>query len=91
VAERPDESKRDVLQRLKRIEGQARGLQKMIEEGRECEDVVIQLAAIKSAIDRVSLSIVGTHMIECITTEMKESGDCQKVVEKMKDMFMKLS
>ena len=91
MAGQTDESKRDVLQRLKRIEGQARGLQRMIEEGRTCEDIVIQLSAIKSAIDRVSLSIVGTHMIECITEEMKESGDCKQVVEKMKDMFMKLS
>ncbi len=91
MAEKGEENKRDVLQRLKRIEGQARGLQRMIEEGRECEDIVIQLSAIKSAIDRVSLAIVGTHMIECMTAELNESGDCQRVVEKMKDMFMKLS
>ncbi len=91
MADQPEESKRDVLQRLKRIEGQARGLQRMIEEGRACEDVVIQLSAIKSAIDQVSLSIVGTHMIECIRAEMEESGDCKKVIERMQNMFMKIS
>ncbi len=91
MTDQASDSKKDILQRLKRIEGQARGLQRMIEEDRACNDVVIQLSAIKSAIDRVSLAIVGTHMIDCITEEMKESGDCKKVFDEMKDMFLKLS
>jgi DNA-binding FrmR family transcriptional regulator len=91
LTEQSEDSKQDILKRLRRIEGQARGLQKMIEDGRACEEIVIQLSAIKSAIDSVSLSIVGSHMLECLTAEMEESGDCRQVIEKMKDMFMKLS
>lgn len=54
------------LQRLRRIEGQIRGIQRMLTEGRECQDVLTQLMAIRSGVDEVSLLIVDLHIGRCI-------------------------
>lgn len=55
-----------VLNRLARIEGQVRGLQRMIEEGKDCESILTQLAAVKSALDRVGVFLISHRMKECI-------------------------
>jgi len=86
-----EEARKEIVQRLRRIEGQVRGLQKMLEEERECEEIVIQLSAIRAALEKVSLSIVGSYMVECIKKEVSEKGDCVRAMEKAKEMFMKLS
>ncbi|MFH0914932.1 MAG: metal-sensitive transcriptional regulator [bacterium] len=55
-----------VLNRLARIEGQVRGLQRMIEEGKDCEQILAQLAAVKSALDRVGTHLISHRMKECL-------------------------
>lgn len=55
-----------ILNRLARIEGQVRGLQRMIEEGKDCEEVLAQLAAVKSALDRVGTHLISHHMKDCL-------------------------
>ncbi|MGI5840453.1 MAG: metal-sensitive transcriptional regulator [bacterium] len=84
-------ARKEIILRLRRIEGQVRGLQKMVDEERDCDEIVIQLSAIRAALEKVSLSIVGSYMVECITKEVKESGECVRAIEKAKEMFMKLS
>jgi DNA-binding FrmR family transcriptional regulator len=86
-----NDSQQDIIQRLKRIEGQARGLQRMLEEGRDCKDIMIQITAIRSAIDHVSMAVLGAHMAECFANEIRETGDCVEAINQLKDMFMKLS
>ncbi len=54
--------------RLARAEGQLRGVARMLDEGRGCEDVVTQLLAARSAIDRIAAEIVATHIDECLAT-----------------------
>jgi DNA-binding FrmR family transcriptional regulator len=54
------------LNRLARIEGQVRGLQRMIEEGKDCESILTQLAAVKSALDWVGVFLISHRMKECI-------------------------
>lgn len=69
VAERDRRRQADVEQvvnRLRRIEGQVRGLQRMIEEGKECEAVLTQLAAARSALDRVGMFLISHRMKECL-------------------------
>lgn len=56
----------EILRRLRRIEGQMRGIQRMLEQGRECNDVLTQLMAIRSGVDEVSLQIVDLHIERCI-------------------------
>ena len=64
-----ERGRRRVLNRLARIEGQVRGLQRMIEEGKDCEDILAQLAAVKSALDRVGTHLISHHMKECLEDE----------------------
>jgi len=56
----------ETLARLRRVEGQVRGLQRMIEEGRECEDVLTQLMAARSALEQVSLLLLDAHVHRCL-------------------------
>ena len=58
-----------VLKRLKRIEGQVRGIEKMITDGRECESIVTQLAALRSAIESVGALILNNYMKLCFRKE----------------------
>jgi DNA-binding FrmR family transcriptional regulator len=58
--------KEALLKRLKRIEGQVRGIQKMIEDGRDCESLITQMAAIRSAIEGVGALMLNNYMKLCI-------------------------
>lgn len=63
-----------VKNRIKRIEGQLRGILKMMEEHKDCKDVVTQLSATRSAIDRTIGVIVSTNLVECVK-EANEKGE----------------
>jgi DNA-binding FrmR family transcriptional regulator len=63
--EEPEISREVVLKRLKKIEGQIRGLQKMIAGERECESIVTQLAAVRSAIDSVGALVLNNYIKIC--------------------------
>ncbi len=58
--------KDDVLKRLRRIEGQTRGLQRMVEDDKYCIDVLTQVAAVTKALQAVSLSLLEDHMNHCV-------------------------
>jgi len=64
-AEVPEVSRQAVVKRLKRIEGQIRGIQKMVNEGRECESIITQLAAVRSAIDSTGAIVLNNYMKLC--------------------------
>jgi DNA-binding FrmR family transcriptional regulator len=67
----PDRELRD---RLRRIEGQVRGIIKMLEEDRPCADVVTQVFAARSALDRVAEEIITGHVDECLNTLSPEQA-----------------
>jgi len=78
----------DVLVRLRRIEGQVRGLQRMIEERRSCEDIITQIIAVRAALDKVGILALRNHMDECV------SGSPQEAKEKLQratELLLKLS
>lgn len=66
--------KDDVLKRLKRIEGQTRGLQRMVEDDSYCIDVLTQVAAVTKALQAVSLSLLEDHMNHCVV-DAARTGD----------------
>jgi DNA-binding FrmR family transcriptional regulator len=59
----------DVVRRLRRIEGQARGIQKMIEEGRDCEEMLTQTMAMRSALDIVGARLMEYHLDRCLLAD----------------------
>jgi DNA-binding FrmR family transcriptional regulator len=79
----------DVIKRLRRAEGQIRGVIAMIEEGRDCADVVTQLAAVSRALDRAGFKIIASGLRQCLTDE---AGEGQNVnLERMEKLFLSLA
>jgi DNA-binding FrmR family transcriptional regulator len=70
-------SKETLKQRLKKVEGQIRGIEKMVESGRECEDVITQLAAVRSAIEGIAGLVLKNYMKICFKGE--EATECVDV------------
>lgn len=85
-------AKNDIVTRLRRIEGQARGLQRMIEEGRPCEDIIIQVAALKAAVTQAGVAIAGSHLVECVVRSISSGqGDCRDNISAFSRLFSKLA
>ena len=59
----------DIGRRLRRIEGQARGIQKMLEEGRDCEEMLTQTMAMRSALDNVGARLMEYHLDRCLLAD----------------------
>lgn len=83
----PDAMK-PVVNRLKRAQGQLNGVLRMLDEGRECEDVVTQLAAVSRALDRAGFAIVATGLKQCLS---EEGGAESLDVKKMEKLFLSLA
>ncbi|MGV9345634.1 metal-sensitive transcriptional regulator [Streptomyces spiralis] len=85
---------KSVLNRLRRAQGQISGVIRMIEEGRDCEEVVTQLAAASRALDRAGFAIIATGLQRCVADI--ESGrtngqDAQQMRARMEKLFLSLA
>jgi DNA-binding FrmR family transcriptional regulator len=87
--ELPREDLTPVVNRLKRAQGQLAGVLRMIDEGRECEDVVTQLAAVSRALDRAGFAIVASGLRQCLSDE---GGDDEAMdVATLEKLFLALA
>ncbi len=73
--------KDEVLARLRRIEGQVRGLARMIEEDKYCIDVVTQISAVQAALDKVALGLLDGHVRHCVREEIERGTGEEKIDE----------
>ncbi|MGP4041017.1 metal-sensing transcriptional repressor [Gracilibacillus sp. D59] len=78
------------VNRLKRIEGQVRGIQKMIEEDRYCVDVLVQISAINAALKKVGYSITERHIKHCVSDAIL-SGNGDETIEELMDVMKQFS
>lgn len=85
----PDDVSDDVQKRLRRAEGQLRGVQRMIDEGADCRDVVAQLAAVQAALHRTGLRLMSAGMRHCLS-EPDEAAADGMTVEDMEELFLTL-
>jgi DNA-binding FrmR family transcriptional regulator len=85
----PDEVLDDARLRLRRIEGQIRGLQRMLDEGAECREVVTQLSAAKAALERVGFRLVASGLRYCAAEPDQAEADGVDMDE-MERLFMRL-
>ena len=69
------QDKQDYLKRLRRIEGQVRGLQKMVEDDKYCIDILTQVSAVTRALQSVALGLLEDHLGHCVTQAVAEGGD----------------
>lgn len=86
----PDDTIDDLTRRLRRIEGQVRGIQQMLTESRECRDIVAQVSAASKALDQVGFKLLATGLSNCLAdpVEAAKNGFDLAEVEKL---FLKLA
>ncbi|EGO64844.1 metal-sensitive transcriptional regulator [Acetonema longum] len=87
--QKPKQNAKEVLDRLSKIEGHVQGIKKMVEEGRDCPDVLLQLSAVKAAVKKVSHIILGDHLEHCICDAVR-SGNEKEALEKLSSAVKKL-
>jgi CsoR family transcriptional regulator, copper-sensing transcriptional repressor len=75
MASLSDKEHRDVLNRLARIEGQVRGIARMVESDEYCTDILTQISAVVTALDRVGLKVLDGHVQGCVREAMVEGGE----------------
>ncbi|WP_054949456.1 metal-sensitive transcriptional regulator [Numidum massiliense] len=76
-------NKEKLQNRLKRIEGQVRGIQRMIEEDRYCVDILFQVAAVKSAMNAVAIALMEDHTRHCVSRAVQTNGAEEAIAELM--------
>ncbi|MDF2652271.1 MAG: metal-sensitive transcriptional repressor [Paenibacillus sp.] len=79
----------DLKNRMRRLEGQVRGVLNMMEEEKHCKDVVAQISAIRSAADKAIAYIVAKNLEQCILDEIEAGGDTSKVVSEAVQLLIK--
>ncbi|WP_339226199.1 metal-sensitive transcriptional regulator [Oceanobacillus sp. FSL K6-2867] len=90
LAPRTNPEKQAIINRLKRIEGQVRGIQKMVDEDRYCVDILVQISAINAALKKVGFSMVERHAKHCVADAIQDrEGDA--AIEELLDVMKQLS
>lgn len=79
----PENGQAELVKRLKRIEGQTRGVQKMVEENRNCEEILSQLNAINEAVRSVSMIVCEKYAMECMSAPSRRSKSRQAIAAMM--------
>ncbi|MBU0904628.1 MAG: metal-sensitive transcriptional regulator [Planococcaceae bacterium] len=80
---------KDVINRLKRLEGQVRGVIKMMEEGKDCRQVVTQLSAVRSASDRSIGLVVAKNLQQCIIESNETGKSAEDAIQEAVQMLVK--
>jgi len=88
--ELPDEVIRDVRTRLRRVAGQLEGIERMLDDGRECRDVVTQISAANKALEQAGFRLVAAGLTYCVANPEQAEGEGYPM-EEVQKMFMKLA
>ena len=86
--ERTDKERRDLMNRLKRIEGQVRGIQNMLENDAYCADILVQVAAVNAALNSFNKVLLANHIKTCVTKDIKEGRE--ETVDELVTVLQKL-
>lgn len=78
----------DILKRLAKIEGQVRGLSRMVGEGRPCEEIVNQIQAVKAGISKVAIIILEKNVTECLSVPLEQDDE---KLNKLKRLLVKIA
>ena len=85
-----NEARHDLTLRLRRIEGQARGVQRMVEEGRDCGEIVSQLASMRAALYSASVFLLKHYAKECAAKGV-QGGGADRPIEDLIDLMLRAS
>lgn len=87
---RTKDEMKSIINRLKRIEGQVRGIQKMVEDDRYCIDILVQISAIQSALKQVGYTVTERHIQHCVIDAVK-SGEGEETIEELMHVMKQFS
>ena len=88
MKKRSDKEQKDLLNRLKRIEGQVRGVQNMLEQDAYCPDILVQVSVITSALNSFSKELLSAHIKSCVADDIREGKD--ETIDELVDVLKKL-
>ncbi|KMK76692.1 transcriptional regulator [Alkalihalobacillus pseudalcaliphilus] len=88
--QRSTKEKDQLMGRLKRIEGQVRGIQNMVDNDRYCIDILTQISAINAAMNKVGLQLLEKHTRHCVTDALKD-GDGEEAIQELMDVFKRFT
>ena len=88
--ELPEKTTQDLNRRLRRAEGQVRGIQQMINEGRDCRDIVTQLSAVTKALEQAGFLLVAAGLTWCVSNPEQAASEGYALADVQK-MFLKLA
>ena len=86
----PDDTVEDLIKRLRRVEGQVRGVQQMLTDGRDCRDVVTQISAASKALDQAGFVLVAAGLTWCLEDPERSAAEGYDIADVQK-MFTKLA
>ena len=86
--ERSDKEYQDLMNRLKRIEGQVRGIQGMLQKDAYCADVLMQVAAVNAALNSFNKALLANHVRTCVADNIREGND--EVIDELVILLQKL-
>jgi DNA-binding FrmR family transcriptional regulator len=78
-----------IKNRVKRMEGQLRGILKMMEEDKDCKEVITQLSAVRSAVDRTIGVIVSSNLVECVVEAEKNGEKTDELIKEAVNLLVK--
>ena len=78
-----------IMNRMKRIEGQLRGILRMMEEGKDCKEVITQLSAVRSGVDRTIGVIVSENLVECVQKAEQDSSKMNESIQEAVNLLVK--
>jgi len=87
---RTEQEIESIIKRLKRIEGQVRGVQKMVEDNRYCIDILVQISAITAALNKVGLNLLERHVSHCVSKAIRE-GSGEESIRELMDVIKQFS
>ncbi len=85
---RDEQEKHNLMNRLKRIEGQVRGIQRMLEEDEYCADILIQVSAVTSALNGFNKALLSDHLHTCVAEDIRAGKD--EAIDELAELLRKL-
>lgn len=86
--QRSEKEYKDLMNRLKRIEGQVRGIQRMLEEDAYCTDILVQVSAVNAALNSFNKNLLASHIQSCVADNIRHGND--EVIEELVNTLQKL-
>ena len=84
-----EERKREILNRLKKVEGQIKGIQKMVEEEKYCGEIMVQISAVRAAINKIGGLMLDGYIKECIPETLKKDFESERRINELIETIVK--